>query len=88
MTLPFVHSHPPVACHTLVADNNGFLPVTSSRHFPDEDELEPATAELAKQIIRQQWPKRHHPDPATREQALTLIKTHVLMLRRWEVSAA
>ncbi|MEX2579605.1 MAG: hypothetical protein WD342_11160 [Verrucomicrobiales bacterium] len=40
-------------------------------------------AELAKQIIRQQWPKRHDPNPLARAQAISLIKTHVVMLRQW-----
>jgi len=40
-------------------------------------------AEMAKQIIRQQWPRRHDPDPWVREQAISLIKTHVVMLRYW-----
>jgi len=51
------------------------------------DTLEPAQprtmAEMAKQIIRQQWPRRHDPDPWVREQAISLIKTHVVMLRYW-----
>jgi len=41
-------------------------------------------AELAKEIIRQQWKNRHHPDANMRSQALTLIKTHVVMLRKWQ----
>lgn len=41
-------------------------------------------AELAKQIIRQQWSKRHDDDPLTRAQAVSLIKTHVVMLRKWQ----
>lgn len=44
-------------------------------------------AELARQIIRQQWPKRHDPDPGIRSQALSLIKTHIIMLRRWRSGA-
>jgi hypothetical protein len=40
-------------------------------------------AELAKQIIRQQWPRRHDRNPATRLLATNLIKTHVVMLRQW-----
>lgn len=41
-------------------------------------------AELAKQIIRQQWPLRHHADPLCRAQAKTLIRTHVILLRQWQ----
>ncbi|MDF1739496.1 MAG: hypothetical protein P1U86_10090 [Verrucomicrobiales bacterium] len=41
-------------------------------------------AELAKQIIRQQWSKRHHPDDNMRSQAVTLIKAHIVMLRKWQ----
>ena len=41
-------------------------------------------AELAKQIIRQQWGKRHHPDANVRSQAVTLIKAHIVMLRKWQ----
>lgn len=40
-------------------------------------------AELAKQIIRQQWLRRHDRNPATRLLASNLIKTHVVMLRQW-----
>jgi len=40
-------------------------------------------AELAKQIIRQQWIRRHDRNPATRLLATNLIKTHVVMLRQW-----
>lgn len=43
-------------------------------------------AELAKQIIRQQWAKRHDPDPGIRQQAVSLIKTHIVMIRRWDRS--
>lgn len=43
-------------------------------------------AELAEQIIRQQWPLRHHPDKLVRNQAISLIKTHVVMIRKWRVS--
>ena len=42
-----------------------------------------AMAELARQIIRQQWPLRHHPEARLRDQARSLIRTHVLMLREW-----
>lgn len=42
-----------------------------------------AMAELAQKIIRQQWPLRHHPDPARRAQARSLIRAHTLMLRQW-----
>lgn len=44
-------------------------------------------AELAKQIIKQQWEKRHDPDPGIRNQAVSLIKTHVVMIRSWERKA-
>ncbi|MCG8600449.1 MAG: hypothetical protein MI807_09940 [Verrucomicrobiales bacterium] len=44
-------------------------------------------AELAKQIIRQQWSKRHDPDPGIRAQAVSLIKTHIVMIRSWEKNA-
>ena len=40
-------------------------------------------AELAEQIIRQQWRRRHDRNPATRLLATNLIKTHVVMLRQW-----
>ena len=45
-------------------------------------------AELAKEIIRQQWPLRHHRDPRLRSQARSLIRTHVVMLRKWRDTAA
>jgi len=38
---------------------------------------------MARTIIRQQWPLRHHPDPSTRRQAKSLIKTHLVLLRLW-----
>ncbi|HRQ91097.1 MAG TPA: hypothetical protein PLA50_20065 [Bacteroidia bacterium] len=41
-------------------------------------------SELAKQIIRQQWPLRHHADPRQRGQARSLIRTHVILLRKWQ----
>ena len=41
-------------------------------------------AEKAKQIIRQHWAKRHDPDPLIRQRALSLVKTHVVMLRTWQ----
>ncbi len=44
-------------------------------------------AELAKQIIRQQWPLRHHADSLCRAQAKTLIRTHVILLRQWQDSS-
>lgn len=44
-------------------------------------------AELARQIIRQQWPNRHHPDPVRRTQARTLIRTHAFMLRQWRLES-
>lgn len=40
-------------------------------------------AELARKIIRQQWPLRNHADPLRRAQARSLIRTHVLLLRKW-----
>lgn len=40
--------------------------------------------EKARLIIRQYWAKRHDPDPVTREHALNLVKTHIIMLRQWE----
>lgn len=43
-------------------------------------------AELARQIIRQQWAKRHDADPLKRVQAVNLIKTHIEMIRRWDES--
>lgn len=45
-------------------------------------------SELAKQIIRQQWPLRNHADPMRRGQARSLIRTHVILLRSWRESAA
>lgn len=44
-------------------------------------------AKLAEEIIRQQWPLRHHRDPLLRSQARTLIRTHVVMLRKWRSAA-
>lgn len=41
-------------------------------------------AELAKEIIRQQWPMRHHPDPLRRAQSRTLIRAHIHLLRLWQ----
>lgn len=43
-------------------------------------------SEMARQIIRQQWPKRHHPDPRVRAQAISLVKTHVILLRQWDLA--
>ena len=48
----------------------------------------PDMAELAKEIIRQPWPLRHHRDPRLRAQARSLIRTHVVMLRKWRTAAA
>jgi hypothetical protein len=45
-------------------------------------------AELARALIRQQWPLRHHADPIRRAQARTLIRTHILLLRKWQAPAA
>jgi hypothetical protein len=42
-----------------------------------------AMAELARQIIRQQWPLRNHPDTLRRAQARSLIRAHVMLLRKW-----
>jgi hypothetical protein len=47
----------------------------------------PAMAKLAEEIIRQQWPLRHHRDPLLRSQARSLIRTHVVMLRKWRSAA-
>ena len=44
-------------------------------------------ARLAEEIIRQQWPLRHHRDPLLRSQARSLIRTHVVMLRQRRTSA-
>ncbi|MCH1408545.1 MAG: hypothetical protein L7V87_05900 [Verrucomicrobiales bacterium] len=44
-------------------------------------------AELARQIIKQQWSKRHDPDPGIQAQAVDLIKPHVVMIRSWEKNA-
>jgi len=55
-------------------ENPRFLPL------PDPA---PLMAELAEQIIRQQWHRRHDRNPATRLLASNLIKTHVVMLRKW-----
>ncbi len=41
-------------------------------------------AEKAKIIIRQHWTKRHDPDPITRQHARNLVKTHIIMLRKWD----
>ncbi|NRB73264.1 MAG: hypothetical protein HRU46_02790 [Verrucomicrobiales bacterium] len=46
---------------------------------PDNREM----IDMAKTIIHQQWPLRHHSDPATRRQARNLIKTHLILLRLW-----
>ena len=43
--------------------------------------------ELAKQIIRQQWPLRHHANTLRRAQARSLIRTHVILLRQWRGAA-
>jgi hypothetical protein len=40
-------------------------------------------AELARKIIRQQWPLRNHPDTLRRAQARSLIRAHVMLLRKW-----
>lgn len=47
-----------------------------------------AMTELARQIIRQQWPLRNHPDTMRRAQARSLIRTHVLLLRKWSEAPA
>jgi len=44
--------------------------------------------ELARQIIRQQWPLRNHPDKMRRAQARSLIRAHVLLLRKWNGAPA
>ena len=41
-------------------------------------------AHLAKQIIRQQWQKRHDSNPEIRSQAISLIRAHVVLLRQWK----
>ena len=46
-----------------------------------------AMTELARQIIRQQWQNRHHPDATRRKHAQSLIRTHVIMLRQWRGAA-
>lgn len=68
---------------------------TVSRHAPairgNEKRARSAVAattpgsmtDLAKQIIRQQWPLRNHADPLRRGQARSLIRTHVILLRTW-----
>lgn len=47
-----------------------------------------AMTELARQIIRQQWPLRNHPDKMRRAQARLLIRAHVLLLRKWNGAPA
>lgn len=44
---------------------------------------DPRMSEMARQIIRQHWHRRHDPDPLVRERALTLVKAHVILLRKW-----
>ena len=46
-----------------------------------------AMAELARQIIRQQWPLRNHSDTLRRAQARSLIRAHVVLLRKWSEAA-
>lgn len=58
-------------------------------HKPSQELRAPVSttlpmAELAKALIRQQWPLRHHADPMRRAQAVSLIRTHVHLLRKWE----
>jgi hypothetical protein len=45
-------------------------------------------AELARKLIRQQWPLRNHPDTMRRAQARSLIRAHVLLLRKWSETPA
>lgn len=61
------------------------MTTTLSAPSPNPARLEPRQdpAEMAKRIIRQQWPMRCHPDPAARRRARNLIQSHVEMLRIW-----
>jgi len=43
-------------------------------------------SELAREIIRQQWPKRHDRDETIRRQATSLIYTHIEMIRKWRAA--
>ncbi|MEM6915790.1 MAG: hypothetical protein AAF491_04405 [Verrucomicrobiota bacterium] len=56
-------------------------------HQPQRRAL-PLMNELALQIIREQWPRRNHPNQAMRQQARSLIKTHIYLLRDWRLEQA
>lgn len=45
-------------------------------------------SEVARQIIREQWTKRHDPSPLVRRQAKSLIRTHIHLLRGWSANQA
>ena len=75
----------------LIAWTISTITVTSSRAATKPFEHStPARkmAEMAKEIIRQYWTKRHDPNPRIREQAVNLVKTHIVMLRKWEQKGA
>jgi hypothetical protein len=56
---------------------DAFTPITAHRSTT-------AMTELARQIIRQQWPLRNHPETLQRARARSLIRAHVLLLRKWD----
>lgn len=56
---------------------DAFTPITAHRSNT-------AMTELARQIIRQHWPLRNHPETLQRARARSLIRAHVMLLRKWE----
>ncbi len=76
---PPLPSSAPRTGHEIPVEGKQFRDRASSPKFPKALLM----AELAKEIIRQQWPLRHHADPLRRAQARTLIRTHILLLRTW-----
>ncbi len=74
----------PWSCHILRSHDKSHEGSVETARLP----IPAPMAELAKQIIRQQWPLRHHADPLRRAQARTLIRTHVILLRQWQEAPA
>ncbi|MAS92786.1 MAG: hypothetical protein CMO55_06270 [Verrucomicrobiales bacterium] len=78
LPLPFIHFHS--LRHIATSWSNR---KREAQRVPETLAHPREMAELAKQIIRQQWSKRHDENPTTRTQAISLIKTHIVMLRQW-----
>lgn len=59
-----------------------------TKYLPFTENDSPNMTELAEQIIREQWSRRNDPNPAIRQQARSLIKTHIFLLRGWRFQLA